>query len=225
MKEQKRLALAASLLACAWCFSVHAQTADGGNTRWMINLAGSGVFFPDLSGKIFLAGGQVPGASLSVPSQGTPSFDVGYFITPSIAVDVFAGVPPKTQILGTGPLAPLGTLATTYYGPGVIALQYYIPGLGPVHPYIGTGVNWTFFLGTTDRALTHVQPADAFGLPFEAGIHYDLSRRWTFNMDFKYILLHNRISAEFDTPAGALPALAKADINPLVMSIGVGYRF
>jgi outer membrane protein len=225
MKRQKLLVLAAALLAGPWCVSARAQTADGGNTRWMINLAGSGVFFPDLSAKVFLAGSQVPGASLTVPSQGTPSFDVGYFITPSLAIDVFAGVPPKTQILGTGPLAPLGTLATTYYGPGVLAIQYYVPGLGPIHPYVGTGVNWTFFLGTTDRALTHVQPADAFGLPFEAGIHYDVTRRWTFNIDFKYILLHNRISAAFDTPVGALPALAKADINPLVMSIGVGYRF
>jgi outer membrane protein len=225
MKRLKLLMTAASLLSNAWAFTAHAQQANTASTRWMLNIAGSAVFFPDLSGKIYLAGGRVPGASLDVPSQGTPSFDIGYFITPDIAIDVFAGVPPKTQILGTGPLAPLGTLATTFYGPGIIALQYYIPGLGRVHPYVGTGVNWTFFLGTTDRALTHVQPANALGLPFEAGIHVDVTRRWTFNIDMKYILLHNRISAQFDTPVGALPALAKADINPLVMSIGIGYRF
>lgn len=220
-----RLIVAAAALGCTWWVPACAQSTDTSHSRWMINVGGSGVFFPDLNAEIFLAGGRVPGASISVPSQGTPSFDVGYFITPSLAIDLFAGVPPKTQILGTGPLAPLGTLATTYYGPGVIALQYYIPGLGRVHPYIGSGVNWTFFLGTTDRALKHVQPADALGLPFEAGVHYDVTSHWTFNVDMKYILLHNRISAQFDTPVGALPALAKVDINPLVLSVGIGYRF
>ena len=216
---------AGSFLVCTSGFTAHAEQADTGNTRWMINVAGSAVFFPDLSGKIFVDGAQVPGASLNVPSQGTASLDLGYFITRDIAIDVFAGVPPKTQILGTGPLKAFGTLATTYYGPGIIAVQYHIPGLGPIHPYVGTGVNWTFFLGTTDRALTHVQPADAFGLPFEAGIHYDVTRRWTFNIDMKYVLLSNHISAQVNTPVGALPALAKATINPLIMSIGIGYRF
>lgn len=225
MTKYQHILCAGSFLICAWSIAAHAQQADTGNTRWMFNVAGSAVFFPDLTGKVFVGGAEVPGASLNVPSQGTASFDLGYFIARNIAIDVFAGVPPKTQILGTGPLQSFGTLATTYYGPGIIALQYYIPGLGPVHPYVGTGVNYTFFLGTTDRALSHVQPADAFGLPFEAGIHYDVTRRWTFNIDMKYVLLSNRISAEVETPFGAVPALAKATINPLIMSIGIGYRF
>jgi outer membrane protein W len=41
----------------------------------------------------------------------------------------------------------------------------------------------------------------------------------------KYVLLSNHISAEVETPFGAVPALAKATINPLIMSIGIGYRF
>jgi hypothetical protein len=57
MKQQKLLILAASMLACAGCVAARAQTPDAGTNRWMINLGGSAVFFPDLSGKIFLAGG------------------------------------------------------------------------------------------------------------------------------------------------------------------------
>jgi outer membrane protein len=122
-------------------------------------------------------------------------------------------------------LAPLGTLATTWYGPAVVALQYYVPGLGPFHPYVGAGLNYTFFMGTADRALNHVKPANTFGAAFEAGLHYDITPRFTFNVDMKYIAMSTRISAQFQTPSGNLPALAKADINPLILGIGVGYRF
>jgi outer membrane protein len=167
-----------------------------------------GYFFPNLSAKVSLADATVPAASLNLPREGTVTFDSGYFVTRDIAIDVYGGFPPKAQILGTGPLAPLGTLATTWYGPAVVAAQYYVPGLGRFHPYAGLGVNYTFFLGTADRALNHVQPADTFGAAFEAGVHYDITPRCTFNVDMKYIAMSTRISAGFETPAGDLPAVA-----------------
>lgn len=203
----------------------HAQTPDVSSERWMINIDGTGIFFPKLTAKVSLAGETVDGASLNVPSEGTVTIDAGYFLTRDFAIDLYGGFPPKAQILGTGPLAPLGTLATTWYGPAVAALQYYLPGLGRFHPYAGAGLNYTFFMGTADRALNHVQPADTFGAAFEGGLHYDITSRCSFNIDLKYIAMSTRISAGFETPPGNLPALARADINPLILGVGFGYHF
>ena len=203
-----------------------ALAADGDEpNRWAVNIDLTGVFFPDLSAKVDLAGSRVPNASVRTGKELTATFDLAYFITPQWAIDAYVGIPPRANINGTGPLASLGRLAGTFYGPAVLALQYHAPGLGKFDPYVGIGLNYTMFLAHTDAALRNVKIENAFGTAFEAGMHYAIAPKWTLNLDAKYILLSNRISAQFPTPAGPLPAVAKVQINPLILGVGVGYKF
>lgn len=194
-------------------------------THWAINADLSGVFFPDLSAKVNLAGSRVPNASIRTGDELTATLDLAYFLTPEWAIDGYAGIPPRANINGTGPLASLGRLAGTFYGPAVLALQYHAPGLGKFDPYVGIGVNYTMFIAHTDAALRNVKIENAFGTAFEAGMHYEIAPKWTLNLDVKYILLSNRISAQYPTPAGALPAVAKVQVNPLILGLGFGYKF
>lgn len=193
--------------------------------RWMINVYGTGVLFPNTSAKISLGGQSVPNASVNKPADATVTFDIGYFVLPDLAVDLYAGIPPKGAVIGTGPIRPLGTLATTWYGPAVLAVQYFIPRAGSFHPYVGAGVNYTMFLRSRGAALQNVKISNAFGTALEAGLQYEVAPRWTLNMDIKYIALSTRISATYPTPFGDVPAVAKTEINPLTVSFGIGYRF
>lgn len=204
----------------------NARAADADATNhWAFNVDLTGVFFPALSAKVDLAGSRVPNASVRTGKELTATLDLAYFLTPQWAVDAYVGIPPRANINGTGPLAPLGRLAGTFYGPAVLALQYHPPGLGKFDPYVGVGLNYTIFLAHTDAALQKVKIENAFGTAFEAGMHYELTPKWTLNFDAKYILLSNRISAQYPTPAGPLPAVAKVQINPLIFGLGVGYKF
>lgn len=56
---------------------------------------------------------HVPGGSLSINDSATVTGDVSYFFTPNIAMDLYAGIPTRGVIKGSGSPVSLGTLPTS----------------------------------------------------------------------------------------------------------------
>jgi len=204
------------------CLAQSAPAADA-QSKWVVHIDAAGVFKKD-SAEIFVGGQRVPGASISSPADGTVTLDVGYFVTPNIAVDLYAGLPPRCVISGAGTIRPFGTLATTNYGPAVLSAEYHFNNFGAFHPYAGVGVNYTLFLNVHHEALYNVKIPDAFGAAFKLGFDYDFGPSWSAHFYVMHILLGTRVSASVD-PAGTIPAVAKATINPTIVGAGIGYRF
>ena len=171
-----------------------------------------------------MAGAKVPGASISSPDDFALTFDASYFLTPNIAINLLGGIPPRTSVKGAGTVGSFGTLATVSYGPAVLSGEYHLNDLGRFHPYAGIGLNYTIFLRVSDGSLHNVKTPDAFGAAFKVGVDYDIGSSWTLNFYAIHILVGNRISASID-PAGTVPAVAKATINPTAIGAGIGYRF
>jgi outer membrane protein len=58
------------------------------------------------------------------------------------------------------------------------------------------------------------------GLAFGTGLDYRLNERWSLNLDYKYVNIHTSGKVQ---STGAI--LTNADINPNLLSFGIGYRF
>ncbi len=112
--------------------------------------------------------------------------------------------------------------------PPTLTLQYHFIPSGKFRPYVGFGVNWTVFYSedassalTTAIGPTSVSLDDSFGWAAQAGADIDLSKRFFLNIDVKYI--------DIDTTAtlrtGALVNTVDVDIDPLVVGVGIGFRF
>jgi len=215
--------VACGLAASALPSLAQSAPVDDPPSKWVVHLDAAGVFKND-SAEVFVGGQRVPGASISSPNDATVTVDLGYFVTPNIAVDLYAGIPPRAVIKGAGTISAFGTLATTNYGPAVLSAEYHFNNFGAFHPYAGIGVNYTMFLNVHHEALYNVKVPDAFGAAFKLGFDYDIGPNWTANFYVMHILLGTRVSASVD-PAGTIPAVAKATINPTIVGAGIGYRF
>jgi outer membrane protein len=200
-----------------------AQTAADAPGTVVVHIDAAGVF-KNASAKVYIAGARVPGGSIGSPADETITFDAAYFLTPNFAVDLYAGLPPRAVIRGAGTLSGAGTLATTNYGPAVLSGEYHVTGLGAFHPYVAAGVNYTLFLNIHHEALYNVKIPDAFGAAFKIGFDYDISPAWSAHFYVMHIFLGTRVSASA-VPGGAVPAVAKATIDPTIIGAGIGYRF
>ena len=96
--------------------------------------------------------------------------------------------------------------------------QYRFASASPFTPYVGAGVNWTTIskvrLLNGAGSLEH----DSWGLAVQAGVDYALDQHWSLNLDVKKVQIRS------DVMIGGAKASA-VKIDPLLLGVGVGYRF
>ncbi len=186
---------------------------------WYIHAGIGGIFLSE-SAKMKAAGSPIPG-TVRIDSQITPVVEVGYFVTPNIAVSLTGGVPPKIAIRGAGAITGLGTLATAVYGPSTLTAHYHFMDFGAVQPYVGAGIAYMKIFSTKDRVLQNVKADDAFGLALQAGVDVMINRNWGAFVDVKKAFLQSKTTGTL----GGAPISAKLVVDPLVVHSGVTYRF
>lgn len=175
-----------------------------------------GVIPTDLSSSTSI-GGQV-----RTSPQPAPEVDLSYFFTDNIAAEVIAAsTQHHLKAVGTG----VGTVdvGSTWVLPPTITAQYHFMPHERFSPYIGAGINATFFYSTTPANPTvHGLSIDSnVGAAVQIGADYNISGRWFANVDFKQIFLDT--TAHLSTVLG--PVTAKTSLDPMVVGAGIGYRF
>jgi outer membrane protein len=101
-------------------------------------------------------------------------------------------------------------------------LQYHFNSESNFLPYIGAGVNYTFFYDDNPGDAVGISYKDEIGFAFNIGFDYVLSENNYFNIDIKKYDL----STDVVVDAGAAGiATADVDLDPLAISIGYGWRF
>lgn len=112
--------------------------------------------------------------------------------------------------------------------PPTVTLQYHFPTDTGFRPYIGAGVNFTYFysydLSADLEALGVIDIDFEESFSFAAGVGADvlLQGNWLLNFDVKYVDMDTE--AELQTATGVLDTI-DVDINPWLVGVGVGYRF
>ncbi|WP_247657748.1 OmpW/AlkL family protein [Aquabacter sp. L1I39] len=183
---------------------------------WMIRLRALGVLPMD--------GGNVQGvagSNLSYSNSITPELDISYFLTKNVALELILGTT-KSNIYGQDAISSLGKIGSTWILPPTLTLQYHFTELGAFKPYVGFGVNYTFFYNTsTTNSVTSLSLQNTWGWALQAGFDYMFDKHWGINVDVKKIFL----TPSFDVGVGATTLPGQADLNPWLVAAGVTYRF
>lgn len=110
-------------------------------------------------------------------------------------------------------------------------LQYHFLPEGTIHPYVGVGLNYTRLTSVKLNAAPALgvdAPIDvdrnSWGLAGQVGVDFQVAPSWFVNLDVKYVKIEAK---NIHISGGALAGtkVTDLDVNPWLMSIGVGYRF
>lgn len=206
-----RFALA-SLLMLSAAAPVMAEDTAGPAGHVQVRLRGLGVL-PDPSAGIAVSGAAI-GGKTSVTDSFVPEADVTYFFTDNIGVEAIAAVTKHTVSNSVA-----GRVGSVSLLPPTVTLQYHFDPDGPIRPYVGAGVNYTFFY-KVDNGLPNLDLKNNFGWALQAGVDVPVGDGPYFlNLDVKKIFLHTTATAT----AGAVRA--SVDLDPWLVGAGVGIRF
>jgi outer membrane protein len=184
---------------------------------FMIRLRAVGVIPLNSSSTVSAIGGNV-----SATAQAAPEVDLSYFLTDHIAFELIAAstrhnVSVRNSALGNVDVGSVWVL------PPTLTVQYHFMPHSAFSPYIGAGINVSFFYATqpANPPVTHWSMSNNVGAAIQAGFDYNFSGHWFANFDVKQIFLNS--TAKVDALGTTLTA--KTSLNPLVIGAGIGYRF
>ena len=153
------------------------------------------------------------GLGLSVNEKLIPELDISYFFTPNIAAELILTYPQKHNVKSNG--AVIGSLR---HLPPTLTLQYhFMPNDTAIRPYVGAGLNYTNF-SSVDLPPTYNVKRGSWGWALQAGMDIPLNKQWSLNVDVKKVQIHADV-----TVAGDKVGTLKVD--PLLIGVGLGYRF
>ncbi|MBS0234541.1 MAG: OmpW family protein [Proteobacteria bacterium] len=176
------------------------------------------VVVPDSGAHVYSDGTTVPGADAEVSTEAIPSLTITHFFTKNIAAELFCCFA-KFSAEGKGVLH--GTdLGNFWAFPPVVTLQYHMDPIMGFKPYAGVGFQYIHYFNTDSGDLGgRLHLSDSLGFAIQGGVDYEIGNGWYLNADVKKIWL--------DTDANwrGTGFTAKVDVNPLIVSAGIGYRF
>ena len=145
-----------------------------------------------------------------------PGVTFVYMYDNNIGFEVLAALPFKHDISVDG----MGKIGETKHLPPTFSVQYYFNPESKVRPYVGLGLNYTTFFSTESIPGLggDLDLDDSFGLAAQVGIDYDINEKWFLTADARYINIET-------TATNSAAGTTDVEINPTVLSIGVGYKF
>ena len=180
------------------------------------------------NGSGLVGAGVLP--DVEAESKVFPEIDISYFFTKNIAAELILTYPQKHDI----DLDGLGKIGSVKHLPPTLTLQYHFNPEGTIRPYVGAGINYTRFSSVDLDANLAVAGApglplridrSSFGWALQVGADYKIADKWFFNVDVKYVTISTDIHVRNDAVALQGQKVSKLDIDPLLLSVGVGYRF
>jgi outer membrane protein len=170
-----------------------------------------------------------PTEKVAVDNSVMPEIDVTYMVTDNIGFELIASTTKHTASGKTGTTGAIGDLASTWVLPPTLTAQYHFNPKGKVRPYLGAGINYTIFWNekassglTGAVGPTTVSMSDSFGWAAQAGVDIDVGRNLFVNLDVKYIDIDTDVTLR-TTAIGTQKV--RANLDPLVIGMGVGFRF
>ena len=208
-------AFAVGLLAAS---AAHAQEAFVPKAKGtlMLNVRATDVS-PDAGDPIVTSAGAATGLKADVKDDVMPTIGLTYFLTDKVAVEVIAGTTQHT-VKAVGPGTDV-VVHKTWVLPPVVSVQYHPYPAAKFSPYVGAGLNYMLFYSGKDKNGFKVKLDDGFGYALQAGADIALTGRYSLNVDVKKVWFETDASIN----GGALKS--KVNLDPWVLSAGVGYKF
>lgn len=161
------------------------------------------------------------GGNVGINNDIVPELDFTYFVTDNIGVELILATAKHHVTAVNTALGASAGLGSVMLLPPTLTFQYHFNPKGDFSPYIGAGVNYTFFYSENapGGAITDIDYDDGFGVALQAGFDFKIDEEWSFNVDVKKLWLNTDVKIN----GGAVTA--DVDIHPWVFGVGVGYTF
>jgi outer membrane protein len=152
------------------------------------------------------------GLDLTVNNKLFPEVDISYFFTPNIAAELVLTYPQKHTVKAGGT-----EIGSVKHLPPTLSAQYHFTDMGAFKPYVGAGLNYTHFSNVDLPAGVTIKK-NSYGLAVGAGFDYEIQKNIYFNVDVKKVQIATTVSA-----GGT--ELGKFKVDPLLVGVGIGWRF
>ena len=190
--------------------TLNAVSAAAADTPWQVRARAVHLNPADTSDPLLGVGAA---DRIAVSDKTIPELDISYFVTPNIAAELVLTYPQKHDVYLDG--AAVGTFK---HLPPTLLAQYHFSPASDFSPYVGIGVNWTTFSKNKILNGAGSLEHDSFGLAVQAGVDYKLDKNWSLNFDIKKVQIRS------DVLVAGVKA-SKVKVDPVLLGVGVGYRF
>ena len=153
------------------------------------------------------------------------------FVTDNIAAEVSLGLgfyKTRSSVLsnaaaayGTGRGVNTGKKNQIFMLPLTITAQYHIAPFGGVRPYIGGGLNGTYMYTRSKEIKTD----SGFGPVLQVGMDFISKDDTLFTLDIRQYFLKSKVTFKRSFLGGNNDVTSKVAWNPLIISLGFGFKF
>ena len=169
----------------------------------------------DMANKSDAIAGVAPADAITVNDKTIPEVDLTWFFTPNGSAELILTYPQKQTVSVGG--AAIGTFK---HLPPTLTLQYRPFPNAAIQPYVGAGVNLTYTMNNNMTARGKRVTLDAYSLKpaLQVGVDIPVDKKWSINVDVKKIWLGSDVYLDGTK-------ISHVKLDPLAISVGVGYRF
>jgi outer membrane protein len=195
---------------------------------FFVHAGATGAFFETNARQT--GGGLFGTANITVRPVYTLGLELGYFLTPNIAIALSTGVPPvehykATGFPGTGFLGS-NLQGSTRGGLAIGLLQYHFTQFGALQPYLGAGVGYSLiFANISDGVLTNFSVDQNFALALQAGVNWMLTPNWGVFLDGKKLFYSTDGQGFAIAPAGLIPVRTHLQLDPWIATAGITFKY
>ncbi|PKG81258.1 outer membrane protein OmpW [Colwellia sp. 75C3] len=187
---------------------------------------------PDTGKTPIILGGNDSTMTMTVDDNTQLGLNVVYFFDSNWAIELLAATPFTHDVTIQDPNAVLGVdgvkLAEVSHLPPTLSALYYFDTGTSLKPYIGVGLNYTIFFdeefesAPTGLGLSNLELDGSFGYSVQIGADYHINEKWHVNASIRYIDINS--DASFDVGGDSI-GTASIDVDPMVYSVMLGYKF
>jgi outer membrane protein len=176
------------------------------DSPWQVRLGVSNIVPTSDSGSI------QPG-TVDIDSDAGPTFNLAYFLRPNLAIDVLGGLPFKHDIKLNG-----SKVGSTKQLPPIVSLQWHFAPDARVRPFVGVGLNYTYFYDEHLDNGAKLELSDSWGAAFQAGLDIAIDDHWSLGGDVRYAKIDSTVKIDGQK-------VGSVDVDPTVYSLNLAYRF
>jgi len=155
----------------------------------------------------------VAGAKVEVDNTVFPEVDFTYFFTKNIAAELILTYPQKLDVTLEG--TKIGSLKAL---PPTLTVQYHFMPDATFRPYVGVGVNYTLFSSVDLTVPGADVDGSSVGAALQVGADVKMAEKWFLNFDVKKVYMKTDVTLNGTK-------LTTLSVDPVLASVGVGYRF
>lgn len=188
--------------------AVHVAAAD--EQPWLVRIRALNMAPANESDPV---GGVGASDRIHVSNKTFPELDISYFFTPNLAAELVLTYPQKHDVTLDGK-----NIGSFKHLPPVLSVQYhFLPGQ-TINPYLGAGVNYTRISSVDLLGGSGSLDSSSVGFSIQAGADFKVGNNTYLNLDIKKVQIRS------DVNAGG-KKISAVKVDPLLVSVGVGWRF